>query len=1059
MAFGFSVLFLPGLNAGRSCARLRDGFSCVANPECGWCAHKFSCVPGNESGPLSSLRCDGNSSDVELHRAKVLDMNYRVPHVEGCTNEDRSKCARYHGPLYTYTADELNATGYRGVNYTYSAPEIWDVLCEAGGMRSSANSTKGSGHTPYWTSQARESATQASTSPPGLIPACDCPDGRAGITCGGCNADAGCGAGEECRRSFSLGRGGNISCEIEEMVPDYMKLMTQWYNASGTRVLFTGEETRASDIACPAQVEGEVSFPWSEGDRCFEWQSSAEPESTTSHYQNNGWARYAECNLIRAQLTPPVHVICRGRSGQPLPPRASSPCVVRLPVRSLSFRLTCQLQGEFAPPASHRRTPSGVPLLADVQAAAAARECPPARTAAAGPAASGSALSWSGVAYDVGRKRILEPNSHRLCPGLSCLIGPSGAGKSSLLGILAGRKSRGRLRGTVALGGVGYVTQDDVLPGTSTVAEHLHFHARASSLIGDAHMRGLSGGERRRVSVAVELIAIHGSPRSVLLTGSPRGVLLMDEPLSGLDSTNARLVVAALCDLVGVALPANDAAAPPPAALAEPAAGGEGGAAGGRVCACPTILLSVHQPTYRFLEAMTGLVAMAAGGRLLYGGPWFDADGASPRLAQISPNPAEALLDALADPSGAMVLKIEALLRAEAGKATPPEEIAEPAAEAGGWRGLLVRAARRECAPVSFAMQLDSLSARHCRLALRHPMLIWVNLVSTLVLAVLAGFAFWQTGKNNALDSGVLQRIGLLFFLMLVFMLTSLINIQLWHSERLLYFQARPAETWPRSGREIDGCYSAHTLPLILFSLESSAGCYGPLGYVASKFLFDALPLRVVPSLLCAAIVYPMAGLHSSAPLGAAHSATGPPAALMFALGLSLANLVGYSLASAIGIACRSPSAGMQLGAMLALYSFLFCGLLVNKATLERMGEHLAQSGSAALGGLVRALPATSFMFRFLEMVLVNELGTIGAPMVDIEQRAIPGSPHYPAVHVPGPYILDFLGYNHGDEGAAGCWLDMPCAAWADLQALVLWLVAGQASCYLLLRFFVSDPH
>ena len=168
MAFG-SVLFLPGLNAGRSCARLRDGFSCVANPECGWCAHKFSCVPGNESGPLSSLRCDGNSSDVELHRAKVLDMNYRVPHVESCTNEDRSKCARYHGPLYTYTADELNATGYRGVNYTYSAPEIWDVLCEAGGMRSSANSTKGSGHTPYWTSQARESATQASTSPPGLL--------------------------------------------------------------------------------------------------------------------------------------------------------------------------------------------------------------------------------------------------------------------------------------------------------------------------------------------------------------------------------------------------------------------------------------------------------------------------------------------------------------------------------------------------------------------------------------------------------------------------------------------------------------------------------------------------------------------------------------------------------------------------------------------------------------------------------------------------------------------------------------------------------------------------
>ena len=125
------------------------------------------------------------------------------------------------------------------------------------------------------------------------------------------------------------------------------------------------------------------------------------------------------------------------------------------------------------------------------------------------------------------------------------MIGPSGAGKSTLLGLLAGRKERGTSAGAVRLNGrrasararrerIGYVTQDDVLPATSTVAEHLHFHAAlrlpwlggearvqlvrhtmealqlskcADRLIGDGnggYVRGLSGGERRRVSVATE---------------------------------------------------------------------------------------------------------------------------------------------------------------------------------------------------------------------------------------------------------------------------------------------------------------------------------------------------------------------------------------------------------------------------------------------------------------------------------------------------------------------------------------------------------------------------
>jgi ABC-type multidrug transport system ATPase subunit len=168
---------------------------------------------------------------------------------------------------------------------------------------------------------------------------------------------------------------------------------------------------------------------------------------------------------------------------------------------------------------------------------------------------------------------------------LHALLGPSGAGKSSLLDVLAGRKTTGRLAGTVRLdgmqlrgtaaaaaAGMAYMPQDDHFIPVMTCYEVLAFHAslqlghhlqvareaaappvlhdalaavgllqHADTLVGGALpgglvLRGLSGGERRRLSLAVALL------------GSPCG-LLADEPTSGLDAYAALSVAESLRSL------------------------------------------------------------------------------------------------------------------------------------------------------------------------------------------------------------------------------------------------------------------------------------------------------------------------------------------------------------------------------------------------------------------------------------------------------------------------------------------------------------------------------
>ena len=193
--------------------------------------------------------------------------------------------------------------------------------------------------------------------------------------------------------------------------------------------------------------------------------------------------------------------------------------------------------------------------------------------------ASKHGFSWVDVSYGVGKaakaKQIIENISGSLTAGELCaILGPSGSGKTSLLNILAGRiRNKGeacRVTGNIVLDGqpvtaskqlrkrIAYVMQQDLLPPTQTPREALLFSAQmrlpqttpfaekkalveemltdldiircADTYIGDEMIRGISGGEKKRTSIGVELVV---RPKLIFL----------DEPTSGLDSYAAHNVV------------------------------------------------------------------------------------------------------------------------------------------------------------------------------------------------------------------------------------------------------------------------------------------------------------------------------------------------------------------------------------------------------------------------------------------------------------------------------------------------------------------------------------
>uniref|UniRef100_A0A0D9XIH8 ABC transporter domain-containing protein n=1 Tax=Leersia perrieri TaxID=77586 RepID=A0A0D9XIH8_9ORYZ len=171
---------------------------------------------------------------------------------------------------------------------------------------------------------------------------------------------------------------------------------------------------------------------------------------------------------------------------------------------------------------------------------------------------------------------------------LTALVGSSGSGKTTLVDVLAGRKTGGYIEGDMRISGhkkeqrtfariAGYVEQNDIHSPQAFVEEVMalvELDQLRYALVGKQGFTGLSTEQRKRLTIAVELVA------------NP-SIIFMDEPTSGLDARAAAIVMRTVRNTVDT----------------------------GR-----TVVCTIHQPSIDIFEAFDELLLLKRGGRVIYGG-------------------------------------------------------------------------------------------------------------------------------------------------------------------------------------------------------------------------------------------------------------------------------------------------------------------------------------------------------------------------------------------------------------------------------------------------------
>ncbi|KAK4581902.1 hypothetical protein RGQ29_025170 [Quercus rubra] len=450
-------------------------------------------------------------------------------------------------------------------------------------------------------------------------------------------------------------------------------------------------------------------------------------------------------------------------------------------------------------------------------------------------------------------KDILNGITGSVNPGeVLALMGPSGSGKTTLLNLLGGRLIQPTVRGSITYNDhpyskflksrIGFVTQDDVLFPHLTVKETLTYAAllrlpktltkeqkekRAidvihelglercqDTMIGGSFVRGVSGGERKRVSIGNEII-INPS------------LLFLDEPTSGLDSTTAMRTVQLLQDIA------------------------EAG---------KTVVTTIHQPSSRLFHKFDKLILLGKGSLLYFGKAseatvYFSSIGCSPLIAM---NPAEFLLDLANGNLNDVSVPSELEDKVQMGNSDTETRNGKPSPTIV--HEYLVEAYETKVAdkekkkimdPIPLDEEVKSkvsspkrqwgaswweqYSILFCRgiKERRHDYFSWLRITQVLSTAFILGLLWWQCDSKS--PKGLQDQAGLLFFI-------------------AVFWGFFPVFT------------SIFTFPQerAMLSKERAADMYRLSAYFVARTTSD-LPLDLILPVLFLLVVYFMAGLRLSA--------------------------------------------------------------------------------------------------------------------------------------------------------------------------------------------------
>ncbi|NXL07974.1 ABCG2 protein, partial [Mesembrinibis cayennensis] len=525
----------------------------------------------------------------------------------------------------------------------------------------------------------------------------------------------------------------------------------------------------------------------------------------------------------------------------------------------------------------------------------------------------GSVVSFHNIQYSVKQssgflckwktveKKILHNVYGIMKPGLNAILGPTGSGKSSLLDVLAARKDPAGLSGEVLIDGIpqppnfkcisGYVVQDDVVMGTMTVRENLHFSAAlrlpssisvkekeervtqiiselglskvADAKVGTELIRGVSGGERKRTNIGMELI-----------TEPP--VLFLDEPTTGLDASTANAVLILLKKL----------------------------SRRGR-----TIIFSIHQPRYSIFKLFDSLTLLALG-KVLYHGPakqaleYFSSIGYE---CEPFNNPADFFLDIINGDSTAVAASKEDHEHLDTGKEDNVDSSVVDVLHQKYLNSSLYQSTKEALGKVElgrgssqrvskqghkityangFLTQLYWVSKRSLKNLIRNPQASVAQITVTVILALVVGAIFFGVKLDR---SGIQNRVGSLFFVTTNQCFSSVSAIELFIRDKKLFVH------------------------------QYTSGYYRVSAYFLALMIGDLLPMRTAPAIIFSCISYWMIGYQAVA-------------GRFFFFMLTLV-LVSYT-ATAMSLAI---SAGMDVVAVANLLitvcfvlMLIFSGLLVN---------------------------------------------------------------------------------------------------------------------------------